>query len=158
MVNKTFSKYIKSAVEFVFKSKSQNMRDTQTLHKAWGETGLCTACCPEICTPYGKLRGQAGFTHTILQPSYISIWPIDSPPKVASWRTSFVGPSIVFTCQSCICKSLSPMPIIVQYYYNGALWLLYYKKYSGKRCVNHEDQDRRSVDRSIVIWWIDLIK
>ena len=25
---------------------------------------------------------------------YIDYWPIDSPPKMASWRTSFVGPSI----------------------------------------------------------------
>jgi len=43
-------------------------------------------------------------------------WPIDSPPKMASWRTSFVGPSIVFTCQSRLCKSLStsPSPIIGQ--------------------------------------------
>jgi len=43
-------------------------------------------------------------------------WPIDSPPKMASWRTRFVGPSIVFTCQSCLCKSLSPSrsPIIGQ--------------------------------------------
>jgi len=38
------------------------------------------------------------------------IWPINSPPKMATWRTSFVGPSIVFTCQSCLCKSLSPPP------------------------------------------------
>jgi len=80
-------------------------------------------------------------------------WPIDSPPKMASWRTSFVGPSIVFTCQSCLCKSLSPSPspIIGQSYYNGAIWLSYCYKYSGKRCVNHEDQDRRggAVDRSI---------
>ena len=37
-------------------------------------------------------------------------WPIDSPPKMTSWRTNFVGPSIVFTCQSCLCKSLSPSP------------------------------------------------
>ena len=37
-------------------------------------------------------------------------WPIDSPPKMASCRTSFVGPSFVFTCQSCLCKSLSPSP------------------------------------------------
>jgi len=39
---------------------------------------------------------------------------MDSPPKLASWRTSFVGPSIVFTCQSCLCKSLwpSPSPIV----------------------------------------------
>ena len=51
-----------------------------------------------------------------------SNWPIDSPPKMASWRTSFVGPSIVFTCQSCLCKSLSssPSPIIGQWYYNGS--------------------------------------
>jgi len=40
----------------------------------------------------------------------LSNWPIDSPPKMASWRTSFVGPSIVFTCQSCLCKPLSPSP------------------------------------------------
>jgi len=31
-------------------------------------------------------------------------WPIESPPKMVSWRSSFVGPSIVFTCQSCLCK------------------------------------------------------
>jgi len=49
--------------------------------------------------------------------------PIDNPPKMASWRTSFVGPSIVFTCQSCLCKSLSPSPspIIGQWYYNGGV-------------------------------------
>jgi len=52
-------------------------------------------------------------------------WPIDSPPKMASWRTSFVGPSFVFICQSCLCKSLSPSPspIIAQWYYNRAIWL-----------------------------------
>jgi len=47
-----------------------------------------------------------------------SNWPIDSPPKMASWRTIFVGPSIVFTCQSYLYKSLSlstsPSPIIGQ--------------------------------------------
>jgi len=37
-------------------------------------------------------------------------WPIDNPHKMASWRTSFVGSSTVFTCQSYLCKSLSPSP------------------------------------------------
>jgi len=26
---------------------------------------------------------------------------------------------------------------------NGAIWLSYYNRYLGKRCVNHKDQDRR---------------
>jgi len=34
--------------------------------------------------------------------------------------------------------------------YNGAIWLSNYNKYSGKQCVNYEDQGRKAaVDRSI---------
>ena len=49
-------------------------------------------------------------------------------------------------------KSLSPSPIIGQLYYNGAIWLSYYNKYSGKQCVNHEDQDRRACCQWLSLW------
>jgi len=42
-----------------------------------------------------------------LPPLLVSIDLSTARPK---WRTSFVGPSIVFTCQSYLCKSLSPSP------------------------------------------------
>jgi len=43
------------------------------------------------------------------QPTHLQL-TYRHPPKMASWRTSFVGPSIVYTCQSCLCKSPSPSP------------------------------------------------
>jgi len=57
-----------------------------------------------------NLKNKSSGRHCVCNHIICWNWPIDSPPKMASWRTSFVGPSIVFTCQLCVCKSLSPSP------------------------------------------------
>jgi len=90
----------------------------------------CSDCRESAClNPYiNRFNGVKNATHhqllicqTQIHKLFLSAltvcWcgnlPIDSPPKMASWRTSVVGPSIVFTCQSCLCKSPSPAPSLI---------------------------------------------
>jgi len=73
---------------------------------------------------------------------------------MTSWLTSFVGPSIVFTCPSCLCKSLSssPSPIIGQGYYIG--WFSFHIIISIQASDAYILKIRtggRAVDRSITV-------
>ena len=72
------------------------------------------AVCRYVNCHRGSLDLRVGHTlrlsYALLTMLQNKNWPIDSPQKMSCSRTSFVGPSIVFTCPSCLCKSLSPSP------------------------------------------------
>ena len=68
--------------------------------------GRLTWCSGKACGRIQRTRpptswslfspGESSVSSTVSY-SFSFCWPIDSPPKMASWRTSFVGQSILLT-------------------------------------------------------------